>query len=68
MNLGLGLACGSFRKPLKCGGACGSFRKLLASVRGVCGSFRKLTQVCGAFAEVSASMSVFRDLVFFGAN
>ena len=57
MNLGLGLACGSFRKPLKCGGACGSFRKSLASVRGVCGSFRKLAQVCGAFAEVSASFS-----------
>ena len=40
MNLGLGLACGSFRKPLKCGGACGSFRKPLK---------------CGALAEVSAS-------------
>ena len=38
-------------------GVCGSFRKLLASVRGICGSFRKPTQVCGAFAEVSASHS-----------
>ena len=40
---------------LKRAGVCGTFRKFLASVRGVCGTFRKLTQVCGAFAEVSAS-------------
>ena len=52
----------------KCAGRLRKFPQAHSSVRRICGSFRKLTQVCGAFAEVSASMSVFRDLVFFGAN
>ncbi len=39
------------------GECCKYLRKFpqATQVRGACGSFRKLTQVCGAFAEVSAS-------------
>ena len=43
----------------KCAGRLRNFPQAHSSVRGVCGSFRKLTQVCGTFAELSASMPCF---------
>ena len=78
MNLGLGLACGSFRKPLKCGvlaevsashssvGRLRKFPQAHSSVRGVCGSFRKLLAsvrgVCGSFRKLTQVCGAFAEV------
>ena len=78
MNLGLGLACGSFRKPLKCGvlaevsashssvGRLRKFPQAHSSVRGVCGSFRKslasVRGVCGSFRKLAQVCGAFAEV------